>query len=140
MGKQITNRYVWYKIGYFKVPCSNIFAAGHKYAICISIPCDQFTKIDFSNVVQLATGRFSCIARTSSGEVFGKGTNTYGELSLGHTNIQTSWTKIGCSKFGNSSSITAIQCGFGYCMFLTSNHHVLTCGCNEYGQLVREFF
>lgn len=117
------------------VPCSKVLAAGHQDVIGPDLS-NLFISIDLANVIQIASGRHSAIALTSDGQVFGRGKNANGELSLGHCEKQSSWTRIGSNTFAQSISIVAIQCGAEHCMFLTANHQVFTCGGNLDGQLV----
>lgn len=74
------------------------------------------------------------IALTCDGNVYGRGTNKHGELSLQHKNMQPEWKHI---SFFASTIVSSVQCGYAHSLFLTESCKVYTCGRNDYGQLVR---
>lgn len=113
-------------------PCSTVLAAGAAAPLSQSMHVLKYSKINLPNVVQITSTEYSIIALTSDGKVFGRGSNTYGELSLGHKNGITTWTHI--NSF--NCKVVSVQCGHAHALFLTENYQVYTCGYNNYGQLV----
>ena len=79
-------------------------------------------------------GGFHVFCKTQNNQLFSWGSNTYGELGLGHTDEQ--YTPIQCSSPSLLNEfIVDIKCGRDHTLILTSRNEVFSCGKNNYGQL-----
>lgn len=92
--------------------------------------------VTMPNVVHIASNALNMIALTTTGDVYGKGTNSFGELVTGNTSAVSSWSKIKHL----SGVVQQVVLGGSHSIFLTSDGLVFTCGGNADGQLVRTVF
>ena len=86
-------------------------------------------KINLENVKTISCSYNHTMALTLTGEVYAWGSNSYGQLGLGH-NVDQNSPQIVCIK-----NVKAIACGNGHTIAITSNGEVYTWGLNSSGQL-----
>lgn len=91
----------------------------------------KFAKCELMNIIQHASGSEDTLLLLSlTGQVYVSGTNKYGQLGLGQTNIQYEWTII-----PNLNNVIKIAAGNYHSLFLTADEKVYACGRNDKGQL-----
>lgn len=90
-------------------------------------PVPLFTSYRFKHV---AVESNSFIGITTSSQAFGYGTNTSGQLGLGHKTDVTALTRI-----GSASTWDKVALGLAHSMLLAANQNLYTSGSNGYGQL-----
>jgi RCC1 and BTB domain-containing protein len=84
------------------------------------------------NVVQIVCGYYHSLVLTKSGDLYGFGNNSYGEIGCGNNTNQLTPIKI----IGfNSEKIVSIACGDNHSIVLTDIGKVYSWGYNGYGQL-----
>lgn len=95
----------------------------------------NFVDISLNQVTNVVSGFNSMLALTLNGEVFGRGSNEYGELGLGDLNTREIWTRL--TVFQNE--VIQIALGAYHSLFLTADQVLFSCGGNGFGQLVSIF-
>ena len=91
-------------------------------------------------IIKVANMFHYTIVLTDTGQVYGTGVNTVGQLGLGLVNSQKEkLTKMILDSntlgFDISGKIIDIACGYYHTIVLTDNGKVYSCGDNSYGQL-----
>lgn len=81
------------------------------------------------NWVKVESGHRHAIALKKNGTIWGWGTNTYGQLGMGHTNVISTPTRIGSLSGWKDFSV-----GGYHTMFLRSNTYLYAAGLNSSGQ------
>lgn len=87
--------------------------------------------VDGDQIKDIQGGLFFTMMLTITGEIYGWGHNSYGELGLG---VRKSSTVIIPQKI-DLSGVDKIICGSFHTMAIMSNEKVYVCGENTYGQL-----
>ncbi|KAL0478072.1 ultraviolet-B receptor UVR8 [Acrasis kona] len=100
--------------------------------ISVPVPVDTSFALRGRNVNQASCGAYHCILLTSSGDLVGYGSNSYGQLGLGFvSNVQVSPAHINLL----NESVSLVACGDYHTIALTSSGRVMTFGDNDDGQL-----
>lgn len=94
---------------------------------------DKAIDVSLDDVIQIDSGDWSILALTKQGNVYGRGANLSGELSLGDIKVSESWTRIESIPF----KMKQISIKNDHSLFLTWEGFVYSCGSNHCGQLVR---
>ena len=152
------NRYSVIKSPYSSIPAISLpdgekassVACGEYSVVVLSSNGRLFTSpitkgsksLKFSEVSELSGHEIVCLSGTSQhflavsndGRVFGRGSNKNGQLGLGEeTESVSSFTEIS-SLF--KYEITSAYAGDRHSLFVTSEGKILSCGNNEFGQLL----
>ena len=81
-------------------------------------------------IVQISCGTVHMVAVNEQGNVYGWGSNNYGQLGLGDSDAETQPTPIKLGK-----KIKYVACGLHFTIFLTDDGEVYGCGDGTQGQL-----
>ena len=101
------------------------------------IPLPQLDLALNEKIIQVETGGGHTIALTSAGRLLGCGCNFSGQLGLGHTIPQTTFTEIPLDPraLQPNEKITQLAAGYRHTMVLTSAGRLFGCGDNRFGEL-----
>jgi alpha-tubulin suppressor-like RCC1 family protein len=85
-----------------------------------------------TNWAQVSSGSSHTMAITTSGQLWGWGSNFSGQLGRGNTDDQTTPVRI-----GSASNWAQVSCGNNHTMAITTTGELWACGLNSGGQLGR---
>ncbi|RLB92208.1 MAG: hypothetical protein DRH26_06785, partial [Deltaproteobacteria bacterium] len=84
--------------------------------------------LDISNVIQISSNEYLSMVLTSSGTIYGTGSNNLGQLGIGSTTDVDVWTECG-------SDFIFISCSAQHSAAIKTNGDLYVTGNNNYGQL-----
>jgi RCC1 and BTB domain-containing protein len=98
---------------------------------------DQFTPIKINgfnneNIVSIACGGCHSLVLTDIGQVYGWGSNYYGQLGLGNLIIEDRPKRI---DLNSDQVIKSISCGWNHSLLLTTDGDIYGFGLNSFGQI-----
>ena len=79
-------------------------------------------------VSSICAARYNSYIITDTGELWGVGSNSNGQLGLGHNEPVTEWTKL-------TEDVVQVAGGVSFTIYLATDGTVYTAGRNDYGQL-----
>lgn len=92
------------------------------------------SELEGIEISQISGTYDNCLAVSKDGRVFGRGSNSYGQLGLGEgRSSERKFTQI---TIPNGHKIISASIGYNHSLFITSERKVLTCGSNFSGQLL----
>ena len=110
-----------------------VFASGVESGSC-ALKFSAVSELSDKRIVWLSGSYTHCLAVSSEGRVFGRGSNGNGELGVGKGRSDVpSFTEISSL---SGHKIRAAYAGCYHSLFETCEGRVLACGCNSYGQLL----
>ena len=86
------------------------------------------------NFVYVSGTSNHCFAVCADGRVFGKGLNYCGQLGIGNSQLSTE--KFVEITSLNKYKIVSVSAGFSHSLFITNEKKILSCGSNDYGELL----
>ncbi|XP_052894618.1 probable E3 ubiquitin-protein ligase HERC4 [Anopheles moucheti] len=89
--------------------------------------------IGAKHIVQIASGQYHCLALTNNGELYGWGSNSYGQLGIGTTNEKVPTPTLIKSLAG--VPIAFIACGGNHSFVVSKSGAIFGWGKNTFGQL-----
>ena len=90
---------------------------------------NTWTVCTFSGTIaSICATRYNSYVITDTAELWGIGSNVYGQLGLGHNNSVTEWTKL-------ADNVAQVSGGVSFTIYLATDGTVYTAGRNNYGQL-----
>lgn len=118
----------------------SMFASGHDFTVVLDASSSAMYRVESdvllkapANVHSVCSGGSYAMALTEDGQLWGHGSNVFGQLAQGnHVRHISDWVQI--PPLGNSS-VKQVACGGDHVLALTQNGELYSWGWFEHGQL-----